>query len=66
MIHQVSLSWRGDTWVVLGGIRNVFDEAPPVVDSTEITSANNTPLGYGYDVYGRAYFFNVLHRFGGS
>ncbi len=66
MTHQVSLSWRGDTWVVLGGIRNVFDEPPPVVDGTEITSTNNTPIGFGYDVFGRAYFFNVLHRFGGS
>ena len=67
MIHQVSLSWRGDTWVVLGGIRNVFDEPPPVVDSTEVSYvANNTPLGRGYDLFGRGYFFNVLHRFGGS
>ena len=45
------------------GIRNVFDKAPPMVDPSEIDSKSNAPLGYGYSLNGRNYFFNVRYNF---
>ena len=64
--HNMSVYYYGDRWTFGGGIRNVFDEKPPFVDGTEILSINNTPIGYGYDINGRVYFFNVAVNFGGS
>ncbi len=64
--HNMSLYYYGDRWTLGGGVRNVFDEKPPFIDGTEILSINNTPIGYGYDVNGRTYFFNVAVTFGGG
>jgi iron complex outermembrane receptor protein len=66
ILHNVSLFYYGDQWTFGGGIRNMLDESPPVVDGTEIQSYNNTPLGYGYDLRGRTYFVNVAFTFGGG
>ena len=66
MHHSIFLRWRGDAWWVSAGIRNVFDEPPPVVDGTEwVLSQNNTPLGYGYDLFGKRYYLNVRYLIGG-
>ncbi|HZD52698.1 MAG TPA: TonB-dependent receptor, partial [Woeseiaceae bacterium] len=64
--HNVSLYYYGDRWTFGGGIRNLFDEAPPVVDGTEILAVNNTPIGYGYDLKGRTYFLDIVANFGGG
>ncbi|WOI52110.1 TonB-dependent receptor domain-containing protein [Parvularcula sp. LCG005] len=61
--HTASLYYRGDSWTLGAGIRNVFDTAPPMVDSSEITARNNTPLGYGYDLMGRTYYVNIGKEF---
>jgi iron complex outermembrane receptor protein len=47
-------------------MRNLFDQAPPKVDGTEILAINNAPIGYGYDLQGRVYFFNVAVNFAGG
>jgi len=65
-LHNASLYYYGDRWTFGGGIRNVFDKNPPVVDGTEIQSVNNTPLGYGYDLNGRTFFLNIGAKFGGG
>ena len=65
-LHHVSLYYYGDRWTVGGGIRNAFDEAPPIVDGTEVLAINNTPIGYGYDLQGRTFFLNVGVSFGGG
>lgn len=65
-LHNLSVYYYGDMWTFGGGIRNVFDEEPPVVDGTEILSINNTPIGYGYDINGRVYFVNIAANFGGG
>ena len=66
MHHSIYLRWRGDAWWVGAGIRNVFDEPPPVVDGDEwVQSQNNTPLGYGYDLFGKGYYLNVRYLLGG-
>ncbi|HNP64462.1 MAG TPA: TonB-dependent receptor [Woeseiaceae bacterium] len=62
--HDLSLYYLGDAWTFGIGLRNVLDEAPPQVDSnTNITSFNNTPVGAGYDLFGRTLFLNVQARF---
>lgn len=65
-LHHLSVYYYGDRWTVGGGIRNAFDQNPPVVDGTEILAVNNTPIGYGYDVQGRVFFLNVGIDFGGG
>ena len=64
--HSASLFYNADTWTIGAGIRNVFNEEPPVVDASEVLSFSNTPIGYGYDLQGRAYFVDVAYRFGGN
>jgi iron complex outermembrane receptor protein len=66
MQHHISLYFYGDVWTFGGGVRNLFDEEPPFVDGSEIQSFNNTPIGYGYDLRGRTYFFNIAATFGGG
>ena len=65
-LHNLSVYYFGDQWTFGGGIRNVLNEKPPVVDGTEILAINNTPIGYGYDINGRVYFFNIAVNFGGG
>jgi iron complex outermembrane receptor protein len=64
--HSTSLFYNADTWTIGAGIRNVFNEEPPVVDGSEVLSFSNTPIGYGYDLQGRVYFLDVAYRFGGN
>ena len=64
--HSASLFYNADTWTLGGGIRNVFDKAPPKVDGSEVLSYSNTPIGYGYDLQGRVFFLDVAYRFGGN
>ena len=63
IIHNLSLYYRADTYVVGFGVRNVFDKAPPMVDGTEISSYSNAPIGYGYSLFGREYFLNISRQF---
>ncbi|WP_237068159.1 TonB-dependent receptor domain-containing protein [Microbulbifer guangxiensis] len=63
VIHSASLYYYADTWTAGLGVRNVFDEEPPVVDGNEVTAINNTPIGYGYDVMGRSMFLNLQKTF---
>lgn len=66
MVHRASVGYRADTWSVIAGVRNVFDEPPPRVDGSEILSVNNSPIGAGYDLDGRVFFINAGARFGGE
>lgn len=61
-LHSASIYYYGDTWTIGAGVRNVFDEAPPLVDGTEVLSVNNVPIGYGYDLRGRTFFVNLSWR----
>ena len=66
MVHRASVGYQGDTWSVVVGVRNVFDEPPLLVDGSErqIQSVNNVPIGAGYDLRGRVFFLNAGARFG--
>jgi iron complex outermembrane receptor protein len=68
-LHSMSVYYYGDVWTFGGGMRNVFNTSPPLVDpdeSLEVTSVNNVPVGYGYDLNGRTYFLNIAASFGGE
>lgn len=64
MTHTISVYYEADTWTLGAGVRNLTDEAPPLVDGTEVLSVNNAPIGYGYNLAGRAYFLNLQYRLG--
>lgn len=61
--HNMSLYYYKDNLTIGLGARNVFDKEPPMVDPSEIDSKSNAPLGYGYSLNGRSYFFNVQYDF---
>jgi len=63
--HDMSVYWRGNVWTFGAGVRNIKNEWPPQVDSAARISAvfNNTPMGAGYDIFGRTYFVNVVANF---
>jgi iron complex outermembrane recepter protein len=63
MNHSFSVSYLHDDYTIRLGMRNVFDTAPPMVDSSEVLSANNAPIGSGYDLQGRTVFLNVRTSF---
>ena len=61
-LHTASVFYNSDNWIIGAGVRNVFDEEPPRVNGTEVTSTNNFPLGVGYDFLGRTYFVTLGWR----
>ncbi|MEO0464179.1 MAG: TonB-dependent receptor [Pseudomonadota bacterium] len=61
--HTVSLRWDNDTIRIIAGITNLFDTAPPLVDTNEVFGINNIPIGNGYNLDGREYFAQILYRF---
>ncbi len=61
--HDVSAFYLGDVWTIGVGARNVFNKKPPQVDGRAVFSSFNVPLGAGYDINGRSYFFNIQARF---
>ena len=65
-VHNASITYRGNTWNVRAGVRNVFDAEPPVVDPSEVFSVNNTPLSAGYDLWGRTFFLSTRVQIGGE
>lgn len=62
-LHTASVRYTADTWVVIAGVSNVFDKAPPLVDGSEVFSINNVAIGGGYDYDGREFFVNVRKTF---
>lgn len=63
LVHSLSGWYSGDTWTVGFGARNLFDEAPPLVDETEgPTAIKNAPIGAAYDLDGRTWFLSASIR----
>ncbi len=61
--HAVSLRYSGEDWSIVGGVSNVFDERPPLVDPRFVFSRANAPLGNGYDFNGREFFVSLRKNF---
>jgi len=62
-VHSLSLRYRSDSWTITAGITNLFDRDPPLVDSNEVFAISNTPIGNGYDLNGREFFFSLRKSF---
>ncbi|MEE9272540.1 MAG: TonB-dependent receptor [Robiginitomaculum sp.] len=63
MVHSASIRYRTDTHTLRIGVTNIFDRDPPLVDSNEIFSVSNVPIGNGYDLNGREFFVAVSKKF---
>ena len=61
--HAASIRYTADTWRVVVGVSNVFDERPPLVDGTEVLQVGNAAIGAGYDYDGRQYFASLRKTF---
>ncbi|QDH35671.1 TonB-dependent receptor [Porphyrobacter sp. YT40] len=61
--HTASIRWDNGDFRIIAGVTNLFNTAPPRVDSSEVLAIGNTPLGGGYDLNGREYFAQLLYRF---
>ena len=61
--NDVSLTYRADSWALTGGISNVFDAEPPLIDQGEGPSRLNIVTQSGYDLFGRRVFFNLSKSF---
>jgi iron complex outermembrane receptor protein len=62
-LHTVSLRFRDDRMTIIAGVDNVFNTAPPLVDSNEVLAIANTAIGNGYDYDGREFFASVRFDF---
>ncbi|MEM8616551.1 MAG: hypothetical protein AAGF20_06410, partial [Pseudomonadota bacterium] len=64
-VSDASLRYSADDWAVTVGVRNIFDQEPPLVDqdTTAAVSARNVPLGLGYDQIGRRVFISASKAF---
>ncbi|HSG98237.1 MAG TPA: TonB-dependent receptor [Woeseiaceae bacterium] len=63
--HDLSATYQRDTWAVTLGIKNVFDEMPPLVNQNtdEAPSRFNYVVQSAYDLYGRRAFLNLSKSF---
>ena len=61
--HNLSARYDFDSFTVRAGVSNVFDTAPPLVDSDFVFAISNTPIGNGYDLNGREFFASVNFKF---
>lgn len=61
--HTVAVRYRDDSWTLRAGITNLFDRAPPLVDSNEVFAIANTAIGSGYDYNGREFFMSIEKKF---
>jgi iron complex outermembrane receptor protein len=48
---------------VVGGIRNLFDEAPPSISTAVVARLGNSALTSQYDQFGRSFNATVIRRF---
>jgi len=61
--HTVSLGYKGDTWAVTAGVRNLTDKRPPSISSGFYNRVGNAPLYSGFDYVGRTFFLNASKSF---
>ncbi len=62
-LHTVSVRYEADSWTFIAGVDNIFDTAPPQIDSSEGFAIANTVIGAGYDYDGRELFFSIQKQF---
>ena len=63
LFHDLSATYVRDEWSVTLGVRNLTDEAPPLITQGEGPSRFNHVVMSTYDLYGRRFFLNAQYRF---
>jgi iron complex outermembrane receptor protein len=58
-VHDMSVRYETGTWILRGGISNVFDDAPPLTTNNAVRNL----AGIGYDLGGRTVFMNITKTF---
>lgn len=62
--EDLSLTYRWDESLrITGGIKNVSDEEPPLIDMSAGSNRLNRVTSSGYDQVGRSYFLNLTKQF---
>ena len=61
--HTASIRYRAQRFTIIAGVDNIFNTAPPLVDSNEVLAIANTAIGNGYDYDGREFFASVRFDF---
>ena len=62
--HDVSVRYRGDNFVVTGGVSNVFAAPPPAITTGVSSRFGNSPaFASQYDLRGRTFFLRVGYEF---
>lgn len=61
--HDISVTYAQDTWSITGGIQNVADEQPPLIDRIAGPNRLNRVTSSGYDQFGRSFFVGVNKTF---
>ena len=61
-LHTLSFRYKATNWELLGGIRNVFDRAPPAISAVGLR-VGTAPLASQYDLIGRTAFLTVRRSF---
>jgi iron complex outermembrane receptor protein len=60
---DLSATYGTDTWSATLGVRNLFDEDPPLIHSFEGPNRNNAVSAAGYDFYGQTVYLNATVSF---
>lgn len=58
-VHSASVALARDTYVIRLGVNNLFDDAPPLTDNSNLANLG----GIGYDTGGRTFFANLTKKF---
>ena len=61
--HDLSLSYNRDEWSATLGVRNLFDEKPPLIDQGMGPARMNIVVQSTYDMFGQRAFLNLTRRF---
>ncbi len=62
--HDVSVRYRGDNFVITGGVSNVFANPPPAITTGVSTRFGVTPaFASQYDLRGRTFFLRLGYEF---
>lgn len=60
---NLSVTYDGDDWNLLVGVRNLLNDKPPLVDGREVFQIQNIPIGNGYNLLEREYFMRIRKTF---
>ena len=59
----MSVRYTNEEWQLTAGMRNIFDEEPPVISQCCYFRQGNAPFYSGYDYFGREAFFQLAKEF---